>query len=234
MKNYSKIIILVILLCFLLFYCSSKRKIEYFEDFDVKKCGTAGFKPSKQSLDYIKATSPFGNKAPNDLTPFRLYTKSECAKLEGGKINGGPEFPYGCAGDNRPYSWGCSSLNTTIKSPAPNECKIEGAVAGKPNETFTMMKDGKEMIIEKNALQLYTKNECTILNKDAWFVTLSEILSGNSKELAAKAALANGEEYGICLHNDMSYSMLCTVDEPPSLIGDIKSSAKKSLTDWLK
>ena len=139
-----------------------------------------------------------------------------------------------CVGDKHNYSLECSSLNNTIKSPAPNECKIEGAVAGKPNETYTVMKDGKEMVIEKNTFQLYTKNECTLLNKNAWFATLSEILAPNSKELAAKAALANGEEYGICSHNNMAYSILCTVDEAPSLTGDIKSAAKKSLTDWLK
>lgn len=231
MKNYSKIMILVVLLCFLLFYCSTKQKKEYFEDFDVKQCGTAGFKPSAQSLKYIKANATFGNKTPNDLIAFRLYTKSECAKLEGGTIDGGPEFPYFCAAEKRPYSLGCSSLNNTFKSPAPNECKIEGAVAGKPNETFTIMKDGKEMVIEKNTFQLYTKNECTLLNKDAGFMPLSDM---TPKEYAAKAALANGEGYGLCFSKDMFYSMLCTVDEPPSLSGDVKAAAKKSLTDWLK
>ena len=231
MKKYSTIIILVILLCFVLFYCSQMQKNEYFKDisFDVARCGTAGIKPSSQAIKFINDTKALGPNLPSDISAMRLYTKSECDKLDGGKID--PNFPFACGGDGVSYSLTCGSLNNTVKSLPPNECKIDGVYAGKPNEPYTMIRDGKEVIIEKNTFQVYTKNECTLLNKDAFFIPFAD---NADKKLAAKAVMANGEGYGGCLHKDMNYSLLCTVDEPPSLTGDIKSAAKKHITDWLK
>ena len=210
---------MILLLVLVLFI---QNDVDAFADFDTSTCGTAGYKPSEALYTML---GKFGD----DIKKTRLYTKSECNKLDGGTFDGAT-----CKNGSINYNEKCAFLNTTFQSPAPNECKVDGTVLGKPNIGFSATKGGKTTIIPNGAAQVYTKNECTLLKGE--FIILEDFMKkeGYLPEEIAKAVHLNGETYGLCFGKDIIYTLMCTVDEPPSMTKDVSAAAKKHLTNWLK
>ena len=196
---------------------------EGFETVDAAVCGTAGIKPSAAAITYFKL------KTGKDVSSMRLYTKSECNKLEKGTYK-----DLLCGNGPLNYSEKCAGLNGSFPTPAPNECKVDGAVLGKASVAFAQTIGGKQIQVEKNAMQLYTKNECDLLKGK--YTSLNDQLrkEGALADEVSKALLANGENYGVCDVNGVPYSMICTVEEPATMSKDISDSAKKHLTTFLK
>jgi len=224
MKLNSFKLFVILCLCVLVVGLLATRE-EGFEDVDTKVCGTAGVKPSDAT---IKAVKLFRDDV--DYSSIRLYTKSECNKMDKGTYR-----DFECKNGSMSYNKLCAGLNKTIQTPAPNECKVDGVVLGKPSVAFTQTVNGKQVAIENNAAQLYTENECKLL-KGEKFIKLEEIM----KEMRAlpdeipKAVQLNGENYGICFSRDAPYSAMCTVEAPPSMASDVSAAAKKHMTSWLK
>lgn len=225
MKVESIKLIIVLCLCILLVGLLATDVSEGFENVDTKVCGTAGFKPSEATLKAIKL---FG--IGKDFSKERLYTKSECNKMDKGTYR-----ELECKNGTTSYNTLCGGLNTTIQSPAPSECKVDGVVLGKPSVAFTQTINGKQVVIENNAAQLYTENECKLLKGDQ-FLKLGEIMQRMNAlpDEIPKAIQLNGENYGLCFSRDTIYSAVCTVDAPPSMGGDVANAAKKHMTNWLK
>lgn len=212
---------LFIILCLCVLVVGLLATKEGFE-MDTKVCGTAGFKPSdatKKALELL-----FDTKLPD----MRYYTKSECNKMEKGTHN-----MVECKNGSINYGEVCAGLNKTIKSPAPSECKVDGVVLGKPNVAITQTINGKQAVVDNNALQLYTENECKLLK--GGYVSIENMMKSLSAlpDEIPKAIQLNGDKYGLCL-GDTPYSLICTVDAPPSMTGDVSDAAKKHLTNWLK
>ena len=239
MKSYYNLFVLFILLLIVLFIISTKSK-EGFLDTDIPGyCGTAGFRPSDATYSLFKST--FGM----DLSKRRLYTASECAKLQGGKLKGSADcvkLKDANKGDDDSnidinYTEKCAGLNNTIESPAPAECMLNGVLSGKPNKAFSEKSFGdKEILIQDNTIQLYTKNECDLLK--GTFTTLEKSLknSNTSQELIAKAVAANGNEYGKCNNTSLNldYAFTCIINGKPTAAAKVSEAAKDAIKDWLK
>jgi len=225
MKLDSFKLIIIFCLCVLLVGLLSTRTTEGFEDANM--CGTAGIKPSDACIGLF-------NQVGSDLSKFRIYTRSECAKLDDSQYGG----EFGCAnkktGTN--YTEKCANLNKTVTSVLPNECKSEGAVLGKPSVAFKMtIKDKKTYQVENGALQLYTNNECKILKGQ--FRKLDDLLRKDwqlPEDEVLKAVKENGEEYGTCFGDNALYSIVCTAEQKSSLSNNVSASAKSAIKDWLK
>ena len=226
--RYYGCIILVILsmivLCFLA--CTSK---EGFADIVPDECGTAGIRPSDGIVAAFKAFTE--NQL--DFSKFRWYTPSECNKLKDGKYS--DDLTRTCSD----YGTKCVGLNDTGVSSTPSECMIDGTVAGKPNKAFSikwgsnMVKD-KEILIADNTVQLYTKNECTLLK--GGFIPLEDGLKKmtlSPPEMIAKAIQANGNEYGACLQRNVMLSLMCVPGGKPTVTSKVLDAAKSALKDWL-
>jgi hypothetical protein len=228
MKLESLKLIIVLCLCILLVGLLATDRTdasEGFENVDTKVCGTAGFKPSEATFKAIKL---FG--IGKDFSKERLYTKSECNKLDKGTYR-----DLECINGTTSYNALCGGLNSTIQSPAPTECKVDGVVLGKPSVAFTQTINGKQEVIENNAAQLYTENECKLLKGDK-FIKLGDMMKSMNAlpDEIPKAIQLNGENYGLCFNRDTIYSAVCTVDAAPSMGADVANAAKKHLTSWLK
>lgn len=213
---------LCILLVGLLF---TQKTSEGFED--SKMCSTAGLKPSDACIGLFK-------NGGFDITNYRVYTRSECAKLENSHYGG----PFTCTNkmNNTNYVEKCADLNKSVKSVLPNECKLEGSTLGKASAAFKVTAKGKKTYqVEHGALQLYTSNECKLLKGK--FQKLEDVLR---KEYQAPedeilvAVKENGEEYGTCHGDDAAYSIVCTAEQTLSLASNASASAKSAVKNWLK
>lgn len=167
------------------------------------------------------------------MTGKRVYTRSECAKLDDSEF--GREGICMNKKNGINYAKKCADLNNTVKSVLPSECKSEGAVLGKPSVAFKLTAKGKKTYqAENGAIQLYTNNECKILKGN--FEKLEDTLKHFNvpDDEILKAVKANGEEYGVCFNDNASYSIVCTAEQTSSLSSSASASAKSAIKDWLK
>jgi hypothetical protein len=238
-KSYFNLFALFILLLIVLFIISSKSK-EGFLDTDVPGyCGTAGFRPSDATYSFFKST--YGA----DVSKKRMYTASECSKLDGGTLRKGSFVCAKLKDANKgtddsnidiDYTEQCGGLNNTVVSPAPTECMVDGVLAGKPNKAYSLMFGNKgEILVQDNTIQLYTNNECDLLK--GTFTPLEKDLknSNTSQELIAKAVAANGKDYGTCINTSLGlqYSYTCIINGKPTAAAKVSEAAKTAIKDWL-
>lgn len=188
-------------------------------------CGTAGFKPSSATINYLKSLG-------TDMSDRRVYTPSECNKLDDGTWN---ERNGGCyklkkkengfqseSNIDMDYGEKCKGLNIAMESTYSSECMIDGKPAGKPNEAYSVTEQGKDILIEKNTFRFYTKNEC-------------DLLKGTFNPLTdPKAIQVNGKDYGFCQVNNMSLSYMCTRDEKSMVSTAAKAVVKDAAKDAIK
>lgn len=187
-------------------------------------CGTAGFMVSDGTASLL-----------NDREKGkRLYTKSECNKVEKGVYDG----KLGCfklktegggfSESNIEIDYGekCVGLNE-IPSSAPAECMVDGVHVGKNSLAFVERKKA----YPDNTLRFYTKNECDLLKGN--FIGIEEAMKGESPEDRAKAIQANGKDSGVCIGQDMFFSMICTTNAKPTAASKVGDAAKSALKDWL-
>lgn len=217
------VILSIIVLCFL--SCTST---EGFADSAIPDyCGTAGFMVSNGGATILN---------PRDKNK-RLYTKSECNKVEKGVHDGmfacyklknqGPSRDmFDASNIDIDYGEKCVGLNA-IPSPPPAECMVDGVHIGKDNVAFV---NGKYPITD-GALRLYTKNECDLLK--GGFKELDRILGQATAEEKAKAIQANGKDYGMCETDAVAFSMTCTTNAKPTAAAKAGDAAKSALKDWL-
>lgn len=234
----KKIFILLILLVIILFLLSSRSKESFLGEQVPAFCGTAGFRPSDATYAFFKAA--FGDQA--DISNKRLYTPSECMKLNDGvykdfkcyRMKGGKKTYTNDNDIDTPYSDMCVGLNNTFVSPAPAECTVDAVILGKANKAYSVMYD-KEVLIQDGTFQLYTKNECDLLK--GTFTSIEDDLkkTRTTQENIAKAIAANGKEYGTCVNkaNGMSYSIACIINGKPTAVAKVSDAAKTAIKDWL-
>lgn len=190
-------------------------------------CGTAGFMVSDGTASLFR-DSEKGK---------RLYTKSECNKVEKGVYDG----KVGCyklkmenAGkdtfseSNIEINYGekCVGLNE-IPSSAPAECMVDGVHVGKNSLAFVENKKARP----DNAYRFYTKNECDLLKGK--FIGIEDGMKGESSEDIAKAIQANGKDSGLCVGQEMFFSIFCTTNAKPTAASKVGDAAKSALKDWL-
>jgi hypothetical protein len=246
--RYYGCIVLVILSIIVLFFVTYTSREGFVDGIVPDYCGTAGIRLSDGSINWLKSNG-------TDVSAIRLYTQSECNKVKngvydsqlspfmiGGKCyklkndmkNSSREQRFADSNIDINYSDKCAGLNA-LPSPAPTECMIDGAYAGKNN--ITMVDRGK--IIPDNTLRLYTKNECDLLKGD--FKSIEEMMKAESPENIAKAVQANGKDYGVCLASQgknvnaalINFSFACTTNAKPTGTAVVADAAKTALKGWL-
>lgn len=243
-KNITRLIILIVL-CVILLSCLYITSHESFVDNKEipKECGTVGVRLSDASYKYMKQL--YGM----DLSKNRFYSQSECNKLDNGTYVSGTCYElkddtvkdgkYDTRSTNieKNYSELCGGLNkSTVVTPAPTECMIDGTFAGKPNVAFDFTKtvgDKVSIKVDANAFRLYTKNECKLL--DGTFTKISEYVKsfGGSDEEATKAEYVNGSDMGMCISDELGFSIACTINSDSNPSAQISDAAKGALKNWL-
>jgi len=173
-------------------------------------CGSAGFTPSPVLLKL------FGMKLA-DIE--RSYTESECAKIEGATYKNGA-----CTlvkdGKTIYCSRECKGLNK-VPSVPPEECNIDGKLAGITNKEFKL---NPSVTAPDNSMRLYTKKECDSLNGKHDVSFLAKMNDTERKEFITK----HGKGYGLCTGDNLWYSYMCYA-EPPS-IADVKNKISSLLS----
>lgn len=241
MKSRYKICCVIIILVIILYVIINSNLSEAFLDNPVPSfCGTAGIKQSDAIIKFLK------DIIGQDLSKQRSYTLSECNKLENGIYNNkqclklkdttkDDNGHYKTNIDNIDinYSEKCIGLNTSFQTPLPSECMVDGKPLGKPNLAYSSTMGGKQILVNDNTLRLYTKNECDLLKGKFISQETSFKQTHAPADEISKAIQINGKEYGSCTKDDLEYSLLCTIDGPPSLSKDVTSSLKKHAMDWI-
>ena len=214
-----RIMSLIILICVLLLYVNVR---EGYEDAVPAYCGTAGSKLTNGIIELQK------NIKGDDLSTMRVYTESECNKLEGAVYNNGYCFKLKDKTKNKDgnyntdptnidinYTEKCAGLNK-IKTCIPRECSIDGQILGKMNKIpFTIKMNSKSVTIDNNTFRIYTKSECDKLKGQYTPSTEISFLMeayGVKKEEIENIIKENGKEYGICMGRSIQASMICGVD----------------------
>ena len=231
-----RIICLIILICVLLLFVNVS---EGYEDAVPKYCLTAGIKLSKGAVKYIKDMF----KSDRDYEKTRLYTASECNKLEGAvyrnnecyklknsKKNKDGDYDMSSENIDIKYNEKCSGLNK-LPSTLPSECSIDGALLGKMNKAFSI--NGKTpFVFDNNALRLYTKNECDKFK--GTFQLISKFMEdyGGTKEDIDNYEKIHGKDYGLC-HSTVNPSLFCATDEAPTAASEVSDIMKKNIKGWL-
>lgn len=246
--NLNGIFVLIFLSLLLLLYASRQSMESFIGSPAPDYCGTAGIRQSDAYYHAMKKTNQL------DLSTKRWYTQSECTKLDGGtyvadfygagkcyklKDVHKKENPYASDNVERDYTETCASLNTSLTSPAPSECMVNGAYLGKASVSYSETKGKDTIAYEDNSFRLYTENECKLLKGE--FELLEENMKGSTADEIAKAIQLNGKEYGFCTIPDAaisgaksgSYSFMCTVNTPPVGAAKISTATKSALNDWL-
>ena len=248
--RYYGCILLVILSIIVLFFVAYTSTEGFVDGIVPDYCGTAGIGLSDGTRNWIKTMMGA------ELPAVRLYTKSECNKVKNGVYDsqfsplliGGKCYKlkndmkdkgrgerFADSNIDINYSDKCTGLNA-LPSPAPTECMIDGAYAGKNN--ITMVDRGK--IIPDNAVRLYTKNECDLLKGE--YQTMEQMMAGASSEEKAKAIQVNGKDYGMCLafqgknrnmDDLINFSFACTTNAKPTAASKVGDVAKSAVKDWL-
>lgn len=211
---------LIILICVLLLYVNVR---EGYEDAVPAYCGTAGSKITNGIIELQKNTNGI------DLSTMRMYTESECNKLEGGVLisrdgcvklkdktkNKDGNYNTDPTNIDINYTEKCGGLNK-IKTCIPRECSIDGKILGKMNKIpFTIKMNSKSLTFNNNTVRIYTKSECDKLKGQ--YVPSTEIsflmgAYGVKKEEIDNIIKENGKEYGICMGGSIMPSMMCGVD----------------------
>lgn len=231
--RYYGCIVLVVLSTIVLLIIAFTSK-EGFGGMVPDYCGTAGINLSDGAKNVI----------PSEMKTMRLYTLSECNKVEKGAFQPGKDGFGKCyqlksdikgtdsqrfADSNIEinYSDKCAALNSTFVSPAPAECQIDGVYAGKNNITYTNNKN----IVPDGAFRFYTKNECDLLKGN--FEGLEDMLAQGTVDERARAIQSNGKDYGICTSDRMFFSLACTTNAKPTGTAVVADAAKTALKGWL-
>jgi len=231
-----RIICLIILICVLLLFVNVS---EGYEDAVPKYCLTAGIKLSKGAVKYLKDVF----KVDTDLEKVRLYTASECNKLEGAVYRNNECYKLKNSKKNKDGNYDMSSENIDIKynekcsglnklpSTLPSECSIDGALLGKMNKAFSI--NGKTpLVIDNNALRLYTKNECDKFKGSLELMSPSiEKLKGTKEDIDNYEKI-HGKDYGIC-YSTVNPSLFCATDEAPTAASEVSDIMKKNIKGWL-
>lgn len=166
-------------------------------------CGSAGYTIHPELMKLINSTSS------------RLYTQSECDKIDGAKFKNG-KCTITKNGKEIYCNDTCKGLNK-IKSLPPNECSVNGKLLGITNKPFTL-KIGKKVIVPENTMRLYTSDECEQLN-GKHDISILTMMNDKEKEQFTKD---HGNGYGGCKGKDNTdYSTMCYAD-PPSMT-DVKN-----------
>lgn len=225
-KKYC-LLCLVVLILILLYFIRSVEGFESVPD----ECGTAGYRYS----DGFTKLQPSVNDR-------RMYTSSECNKIDGAVFNNGgcyklkndskTDDKYDFSPSNIDINYGekCAGLKT-MSTPPPNECSVDGTLLGIENKAFSVSKGDKSEIFPANSIRLYTKNECDKLKG----VFSADILS-NMKDDQKKIYIdLHGSDYGFCYSSDgiIQYSFGCNSDAAPSISDEASNLAKKHLKNWL-
>ena len=231
-----RIICLIILICVLLLFVNVS---ESYEDAVPKYCLTAGIKLSKGAVKYLKDVF----KVNTDFEKVRLYTASECNKLEGAVYRNNECYKLKNSKKNKDGNYDMSSENIDIKynekcsglnklpSTLPSECSIDGALLGKMNKAFSI--NGKTpLVFDNNALRLYTKNECDKFKGD--FQLISKFMEdyGGTKEDIDNYEKIHGKDYGMCSRAEYP-SLICATDEAPTAASEVSDIMKKNIKGWL-
>jgi len=194
----------LVLLIFILVFCI--QSVEGFEDSVPAYCGSAGYTPSK-------AWSILSKSKPED--EGRGYTKSECDKIDGATFTNGSGYCNIIKDGKTIFCTDtCKGLNKIPTLP-PNECKIDGKLAGITNKEFKL----DDMTFPENTVRLYTQKECESLNGKHNISFLAQMNETNRNDFITK----HGKGYGFCGGQglDTLYSFICYA-EPPSAT-DIKN-----------
>lgn len=200
---------------------------EGYEDAVPEYCGTGGYKLSSGAVNYMKQ---FGKD--ENMKSYRLYSPSDCNKMENGEYKS--EFFIGLCMNKAKginYTEKCGGLNS-VSSNIPSECKINDAVLGKPIAGFTITLNKKQIKVDDNTVQLYTKNECDKLSGK--FSPITNFKDNSSTEDEIKKMLeANDKDLGMCISDKMWYSVACVSETPPSAGSKIKDAVKGGIKDFL-
>ena len=186
-------------------------------------CKTAGVTFADETLIGMKM---FLQEKPTT----RIYTESECAKLENStfdtnncyqlKNNTKKLNRYDLTDNNIIINYGkdCVDLNKT-GSNTPLECIVDGQVLGKPFVGFKYLSvDDKQVkTLPNNMLQVYTVDECKQLK--GIFVDIPKLLNDSqaSKDTIDTYIKKNGKDRGICRASNYTYSTMCN-NKPSSLV----------------
>jgi hypothetical protein len=245
-RYYGCTVLVILSIIILLFIVSTSEG--FIDGLVPDYCGTAGIRLSDGSINWLKSNG-------TDVSTIRLYTPSECNKLENGVFNsqlspfmiGGKcyklkndmkdasqEQRFADSNIDIDYSDKCAGLNA-IPSPAPAECLIDGVHAGKNSTALVERKK----ITPDNTLRLYTKNECDLLKGE--FRSMEEMMKAESPENIAKAVQANGKDYGLCIASQgqnvstalINFSFACTTNAKPTGTAVMADAAKTALKGWL-
>ncbi len=215
---------LIILICIILF--KSSEGFEAVPDY----CKTAGYRFS----DEVQKTF-----TPNLDDAKRMYTPSECSKLDGAiyqdnrcvKLKDSKKKNDQYNMDNKnidiDFAEKCKGLNK-ISTPPPAECSVDGVLLGIANKAFSSTHNNKTEVFSENKLRLYTKTECDKLK--GYFQNGTESMLEDEKK---KFIDLHGKDYGICMNPYMWTSFGCNSDVAPSATEEASNLAKKHLKNWL-
>ena len=234
-----RIICLIILICVLLFYVNVT---EGYADSVPSYCLTAGTKYSKGYIQFIQGLTG------EDISTIRVYTPSECNKLEGSVYSDSRCYKlknnkkntndmYDMSSDNVDikYHDKCGGLNK-LPVTIPQECSVDEHVLGKMSKAFSInrKKPAKPLVFDNNGFRIYTKNECDkFKGKFSPMADIIKELQG-TKEDTDNFEKINGSEYGFCMgDNRLELSMICGTDEAPSATSEVSDIMKKSIKGWL-
>ena len=203
-KHCLSILLLMILIIVVVVYC-----LNFTEGFEKEEpipdyCGSAGFTIHPELKKIM---------AKDDILP-RLYTQSECNKIDGAKFKNG-QCTLTKNGKEINCNETCKGLNK-IKSLPPSECSVDGKLLGITNKPF-ILRLGKIITIPENTMRFYTSNECDQLNGKHDISTLT-MMNDKEREQFIKD---HGNGYGGCKKDNIDYSAMCYAD-PPS-VTDVKN-----------
>lgn len=203
-KHCLSLLLLMILIIAIVVYCvyftEGFKKNEAIPDY----CGSAGYSMHPELMKLF-----------NNTASSRLYTESECDKIDGATFNHGNCI---LTKNGKKINCGetCKGLNK-IKSLPPNECSVDGKLLGITNKPFSF-RLGKKYTVPENTMRFYTSNECEELN-GKHNINFLNMMNDKEKEQFIED---HGTGYGGCYdkyNND--YSTMCHAD-PPSMT-DVKN-----------